>query len=164
LLQAAGETSKGERYRVKGKLSIYAAKKSEEKDGLHMAAQGLPPRGPGESCFRKVQDKAMNFKAIQILSMAVSTMVEEMTWASYGKQELHTPVVTDEKDCHRLDLLMDMMGTLTRMMDTRINYVTTEGKVIREWIESILELGRRYQRELEILERLEKRLNSLESR
>lgn len=105
----------------------------------------------------------MNFRAIQILCMAVSTMVEEMTWASYGRQELHAPIVADEHDCRKLDLLMDMMGTLTRMMDTRINYLTTEGKVIREWIESILELGGRYRRELEVLERLERQLNCPDS-
>jgi hypothetical protein len=104
----------------------------------------------------------MNFKAVQVLCMAVSTLIQEMTWASYGKQELHTPVIADEEDCHRLDLLMDMMGTLTRMMDTRINYVTTEGKVIREWIESILEAVGSYRRELELIEKLEKQLNSLE--
>jgi hypothetical protein len=101
----------------------------------------------------------MNFKAVQILCMAVSTLIEEMTWAPYGNQELHTPLVVNEEDYHKLDLLMDMMGTLTRMMDTRINYVTTEGKVIREWIESILEVGGRYRRELEILEKLEKQVS-----
>jgi hypothetical protein len=52
---------------------------------------------------------------------------------------------------------MDVMGTLTRMMDTRIPYVTTEGKVIREWIETILEIGGRYKRELETLEALERK-------
>ncbi|HMK35288.1 MAG TPA: hypothetical protein VK463_09500 [Desulfomonilaceae bacterium] len=103
----------------------------------------------------------MNFRAIQILSMAVSTLVEEIAWSPYGKQSLHTPLVSTEQDCHKLDLLMDMMGTLTRMMDTRINYVTTEGKVVREWIESILELGGRYRRELGILQELEQELKSL---
>lgn len=115
------------------------------------------------SIERKVWTNTMNFKAVQVLCMAVSTLIEEVTWASYGKQELHTPVITNEQDCHKLDLLMDMMGTLTRMMDTRINYVTAEGKVIREWIQSILEVGGRYRRELEILEKLEKQLGSLES-
>lgn len=90
--------------------------------------------------------------------MAVSTLMDEMTWAPYGAQELHTPVICEQQDCDSLDTLLDMMGTLTRMMDTRINYVTTEGKVIREWIESILRIGGRYQRELEILEQMEKRV------
>ncbi|MBI5250708.1 MAG: hypothetical protein HY912_14555, partial [Desulfomonile tiedjei] len=40
-----------------------------------------------------------------------------------------------------------------------ITYVTTEGKVIKEWIQSIIEIGSRYKRELEILESLEKRVN-----
>lgn len=99
----------------------------------------------------------MNFKAIQVICMAVSTLVEEMTWDAYGSQGLHSPLIRDEADCRRLDLLMDIMGTLTRMMDTRIAYITTEGRVIREWIEAILELGTRYKKELEILEQLEKR-------
>ncbi|MBI5252083.1 MAG: hypothetical protein HY912_21520 [Desulfomonile tiedjei] len=100
----------------------------------------------------------MDFRAIQVLSQAVSTLIDEITWDKYGPQELHTPVVTEEKDCHNLDLLLDIMGALTRMMDTRITYVTTEGKVVREWILSILEIGSRYKRELEILELLEKRV------
>jgi hypothetical protein len=116
-----------------------------------------------ESTERKVWQITMNFKAVQVLCMAVSTLIEEVTWALYGKQELHTPVITNEQDCHKLDLLMDMMGTLSRMMDTRINYVTTEGKVIREWIQSILEVGGRYRRELEILEKLEKQLSCVDS-
>jgi len=97
----------------------------------------------------------MNFKTIQILCMAVSTLVEEIAWDEYGSDKLHTPLVRVEKDCQRLDMLMDIMGTLTRMMDTRIAYVTTEGKVIREWIETILEIAGRYRRELEVLERME---------
>jgi hypothetical protein len=103
----------------------------------------------------------MNFKVIQVICMAVSTLVEEMTWDTYGSQGLHSPLIRDEADCRHLDLLMDIMGTLTRMMDTRIAYVTTEGRVIREWIEAILELGARYKKELEILERLEKRQSIL---
>ncbi len=98
----------------------------------------------------------MNFRAIQVICMAVSTLIEEMAWDAYGSQGLHSPLVGDEQDCRRLDLLMDIMGTLTRMMDSRIAYVTSEGKVIREWIETILEIGRRYKEELEALERLEK--------
>ena len=98
----------------------------------------------------------MNFKAIQVICMAVSTLIEEMSWDTYGSQGLHSPLVTDEHDCRRLDLLMDIMGTLTRMMDTRIAYATTEGKVIREWVETILEIGARYKKELEALEQLEK--------
>ncbi len=50
------------------------------------------------------------------------------------------------------------MGSLTRMMDTRITYVTTEGKIVREWIQFILDIAGRYRRELEILESLEKRV------
>lgn len=101
----------------------------------------------------------MNFRSIQVLSQAVSTLLDEITWDKYGPQELHTPVVSDEKDCHNLDLLLDIMGSLTRMMDTRITYVTTEGKVVREWIQSILEIAGRYRRELQILELLEKNCN-----
>jgi hypothetical protein len=98
----------------------------------------------------------MDFKAIQVICMAVSTLIEEMSWGAYGSQGLHSPLVRDEQDCRRLDLLMDIMGTLTRMMDARIAYATTEGKVIREWIETILEIGTRYKKELEALEQLEK--------
>jgi hypothetical protein len=90
--------------------------------------------------------------------MAVSTLVEEIKWAPYGPQKLHTPIIKVQKDCDDLEKLMDMMGTLTRMMDTRINYVTTEGKVIREWIETILQIGQRYLKELQTLEHLERRL------
>ncbi len=88
--------------------------------------------------------------------MAVSTLMEELPWAPYGPQQLHTPLLQEEEDCRRLDLLTDMLGTLTRMMDTRIAYVTSEGKMVREWIETILEVAGRYQRELEILKKLEK--------
>lgn len=87
--------------------------------------------------------------------MAVSTLIEELPWAPYGPQKLHTPLLQEEEDCHRLDLLTDMLGTLTRMMDTRIAYVTSEGKMVREWIETILELAGRYRRELELLKKLE---------
>ncbi len=97
----------------------------------------------------------MDFRAIQVLCLAVSTLMDEMVWNTYGEQGLHTPAIQVEDDCHRLDILMDVMGTLTRMMDTRIAYVTTEGKVIREWIETILEIGSRYKKELETLEALE---------
>jgi len=100
----------------------------------------------------------MDFRAIQVLCMTVSTLMEEIPWASYGPQDLHTPVIQGDKDCHNLDLLLDVMETLTRKMDTRIAYCTSEGKVIREWIETILELGLRYKRELEILDRIEKGL------
>ena len=98
----------------------------------------------------------MDFRAIQVLCLAVSTLVDEMVWNAYGEQGLHTPKIQVEDDCHKLDILMDVMGTLTRMMDTRIAYVTSEGKVVREWIESILEIGGRYKRELETLEVLER--------
>ena len=97
----------------------------------------------------------MDFKAIQIVCMAISTLLDEMNWAAYGSQGFHTPVLTEEADCRKLDLLIDMMGTLTRMMDTRLNFVTTEGKVIREWIDTILEIGGRYLRELQTLEKVE---------
>jgi len=100
----------------------------------------------------------MDFRAIQILCMTVSTLMDEMTWNAYGSPDLHTPVVVTSEDCHRLDLLLDIMGTLTRMMDTRITFITTEGKVIREWMERILEIGSRYRRELEVLERIEKKV------
>ena len=103
----------------------------------------------------------MDFRAIQVISQAVSTLTAEITWDTYGRQELHTPVIIDETDCHNLDLLLDIMGTLTRMLDTRITYVTTEGKVVREWIQTILEIGSRYKRELDILESFEKRAPSL---
>jgi hypothetical protein len=102
----------------------------------------------------------MDFRAIQVISMAVSTLVGQMKWAPYGPQKLHIPVIKVQKDCDDLDVLMDMMGTLTRMMDTRINYVTAEGKVIREWVETILLLGQRYLKELQTLEQLERRLNA----
>jgi hypothetical protein len=98
----------------------------------------------------------MDFRAIQVICLAVSTLMDEMVWNAYGEQGLHTPKIQVEDDCHKLDILMDVMGTLTRMMDTRLAYVTTEGKVIREWIESILEIGGRYKRQLETLEALER--------
>jgi len=97
----------------------------------------------------------MDFRAIQVLGMAVSTLIREIPWDTYGSQQLHIPVITSEEECHNLDLLMDVMGTLTRMMDTRIAYVTSEGKVIREWIEAILEISDRYRRELDALKRIE---------
>ena len=103
----------------------------------------------------------MDFRAIQILCLAVSTLMNEMVWNAYGEQGLHTPVIEVEHDCHKLDILMDIMGTLTRMMDTRIAYVTNEGKVIREWIETILEIGGRYKREVEVLEVMERRLKTI---
>lgn len=103
----------------------------------------------------------MNFRAIQVLSMAVSTLMEELPWAPYGPQQIHTPLLEEEEDCRRLDLLTDMLGTLTRMMDTRIAYITSEGKMVREWIETILELAGRYRRELEILKKLEEEVPSI---
>ena len=97
----------------------------------------------------------MDFRAIQVVCMAVCTLMDEMTWDSYGPHGFHTPVVLDDKDCYRLDLLVDMVGTLTRMIDTRIAFVTNEGKVIREWIETIVEIGARYWKELAALEEAE---------
>jgi hypothetical protein len=99
----------------------------------------------------------MDLKAVQVLCMAISTIMGEMTWDPYGPEELHTPRVQTPEDCRKLDLLMDMMGTVTRLMDTRLTFVTTEGKVLREWIERILELGDRYRRELLLLEAWEAR-------
>jgi hypothetical protein len=100
----------------------------------------------------------MDFRAIQVMCMAVETLVGEITWSPYGPQGLHTPVVSGDEDCHRLEMLEDIMGSLTRMMDTRINYITNEGKIIREWIETILELGTRYQKQLELLQEMENKV------
>jgi hypothetical protein len=98
----------------------------------------------------------MDFKTIYVLSRAVSSLTQELEWDTYGSEDLHTPVIASDSDCRNLDILLDMMGTLTRMMDTRINYVTSEGKVVREWIETILEIGERYKREIELLDGLAK--------
>ncbi len=98
----------------------------------------------------------MDFKAMYVLSRALSTLMNELEWDTYGPEEMHTPVVASDHDCRNLDILLDMMGTLTRLMDTRINYVTSEGKVVREWIETILEIGERYSREIELLDRMAK--------
>ncbi len=100
----------------------------------------------------------MDFRAVQVMCMAVSTLLQEIEWNSYGTPELHTPNVRTQEDCHKLDLLTDIMGTLARALDTRLNYVTTEGKIIREWIEKILELGSRYRKELLLLQQMEKDL------
>jgi hypothetical protein len=89
--------------------------------------------------------------------MAVSTLMEEMSWDIYGSPNIHTPVVKTNVDCHKLDLLTNILGTLTRMMDTRLTFVTTEGKIIKEWVERMLEIGGRYRRELELLEELERK-------
>lgn len=102
----------------------------------------------------------MDFRSVQVLCMAVSTLIEEIPWDVYGSQQLHTPILRDETDCHNLELLMDIMGTLTRMLDTRIAFVTTDGKIVREWIESILEIGSRYQRELHALQQMEERMTA----
>jgi hypothetical protein len=98
----------------------------------------------------------MDFRAIHVVCKAVVTLMDEMTWDSYGPHGIHTPVIRDEKDCQRLEVLMDIMGTLTRLLDTRIAFVTSEGKVIREWIETIVEIGARYQKELDALDKAEK--------
>ncbi|SRR5208337_4711930 len=100
----------------------------------------------------------MDFKAIYVVSRAVSTLMDELKWDTYGSEELHTPIIASDEDCRNLDILLDMMGTLSRMMDTRINYVTSEGKVVREWIETILEIGERYKRELEAVQNSEKQV------
>jgi hypothetical protein len=98
----------------------------------------------------------MDFKAIHVLSRAVSTLMGELKWDTYGSEDLHTPIIASDNDCRNLDVLLDIIGTLSRMMDTRINYLTSEGKVVREWIETILEIGERYKRELEAIQNLEK--------
>jgi hypothetical protein len=100
----------------------------------------------------------MDFRAIAVVSGAVSTMMEEIEWDSYGPQALHSPIIRTEQDYRNLDILLDMLGTLTRMMDTRIDYVTAEGKVIREWIHTVLEIGQRYNRELEVIADIEQKL------
>ena len=82
----------------------------------------------------------MDFKAIYVLSRAVSMLMDELKWDTYGSEDLHTPIIASDNDCRKLDILLDVIGTLSRMMDTRINYLTSEGKVVREWIETILEM------------------------
>jgi uncharacterized protein YegL len=99
---------------------------------------------------------SMDFKAIYVLSRAVSMLMDELKWDTYGSEDLHTPIIANDNDCRKLDILLDVIGTLSRMMDTRINYLTSEGKVVREWIETILEIGERYKRELETIQNLEK--------
>jgi hypothetical protein len=106
----------------------------------------------------------MDFMAIRVLCMAVSTLLEEVSWEDYGSPDLHTPVVSTPDECERLETLLDIMGTLTRQLDTRIAYVTTEGKVIREWIERILEIGHRYQRALDLIEGVKENATSLSDR
>lgn len=98
----------------------------------------------------------MDFKAIRIVGMAAVTLMDEMIWGAYGSQGLHTPVIQDDHDCRRLEMLMDMLGTLTRLLDTRIAFVTAEGKAIREWIETILEIAARYEKELDAAENARK--------
>lgn len=95
--------------------------------------------------------------------MATATLVKEISWSQYGAHGFHTALVSDEADCRKLDMLLDMLGTLTRMLDTRLNYVTTEGKVVREWVETILQLSDRYQRELKTLDEIERQLKVVES-
>ncbi len=99
----------------------------------------------------------MDFKAVQVLCMTVSTLMDEMEWAAYGSPDQHTPVIQTHEDYHKLDMLMDILGTLTRMMDTRAPFVTSEGKLIREWVQTIIEMGNRYRRELENLDRLKEK-------
>ena len=101
----------------------------------------------------------MDFKAAQVLCMAVSTLMDEMRWVPFESEQIHTPMVESEEDCHKLDMVMEILGTLTRLMDARINYVTSEGKLIRERIDTLLEIGNRYKRELEALEALERNSN-----
>jgi len=99
----------------------------------------------------------MDFKAVLVLRMTVTSLMDELSWDPYGPDGLHTPVLRCDNDCRKLDLLTDVMGSLSRIMDTHISYVTTEGKMIKEWIERILEIGERYERELRILEETAKR-------
>lgn len=86
------------------------------------------------------------------MSMTVARLMDEIEWAPYGSPDQHSPIVKTPEDANKLDMLLDVLGSLTRMMDTRLNYLTTDGKLIREWVESILELSTRYRRELEILQ------------
>ena len=90
--------------------------------------------------------------------MAVSTMLEDIQWIQCGDEKSHTPLIEKPKDVRKLELLLDVLETLTRLMDTRIAYLNTDGQLIREWVEKILEIGTRYQRELEILNSLESKL------
>jgi hypothetical protein len=101
----------------------------------------------------------MNFRAMAVISMAIQTLMKEMNWAEYGEDPVHTPLIDEKDDCRKLDLLTDMLGTLTRMMDSRIDYLTTEGKIVREWVDVILEICARYRKELEVLKQLETQLN-----
>lgn len=100
----------------------------------------------------------MNFKAIQVVSMAVSNMLEEMQWLPCGDENSHSPLIEDPEDARKLELLLDVLETLTRLMDTKIAYLNTDGQLIREWVEKILEIGTRYQQQLEILNSLERKL------
>ena len=102
--------------------------------------------------------KKMNFKAIQVVSMAVSTMLEDIQWIQCGDEKSHIPLIEESEDVRKLELLLDVLETLTRLMDTRIAYLNTDGQLIREWVEKILEIGTRYQKELEILNNLERKL------
>lgn len=135
------------------------SKLAEETNVTADCTRSGPLEIPGRPGARKGANE-MDFRAIAVLSRAVSTMMEEMKWDSYGPQPLHSPIITTDEDYRNLDILLDMMGTLTRMMDTRINFVTTEGKVIREWIYTVLEIGERYNRELEIIANIEQRPKS----
>ncbi len=95
----------------------------------------------------------MDFKAIEVICATVSTLMEEMEWVDYGDPGMHTPLIQSHDDYHKLDMLIDFLGTLTRSMDCRVPFVTSEGKIIREWIQTVLEMGTRYKRAMEGLDR-----------
>ncbi len=93
---------------------------------------------------------------MQVVSMTVSGMLNELRWMPCESPDCHTPLIETPEDVRKLELLMDVLDTLTRIMDTRIAYLNTDGKLIREWVEKILEIGDRYGRELQVLDKLEK--------
>jgi hypothetical protein len=95
----------------------------------------------------------MDFKAIQVICTTVSTLMDEIEWVDYGSPDMHTPLIQSQEDYHKLDMLVDFLGTLTRVMDCRVAFVTSEGRVIREWIQTILDMGNRYKRAQEVLDR-----------
>lgn len=99
----------------------------------------------------------MDFRATQVVSMAVSTMLDELSWMPCGDERSHTPIMETPDDVRKLELLLDMLDTLSRLMDTRIPHSNSDGKLIREWVEKIIEINFRYQRELELLAGLEEK-------
>ena len=98
----------------------------------------------------------MDFRAIQVISMAVSNMLDELKWMQCGDERSHTPIMETREDVRTLELLLDMLDTLSRLMDTRIPHSNSDGQLIREWVEKIIEINFRYQRQLEMLAKLER--------